>query len=211
MEFGMVSISLLVVAAGLVLLGLKLLFATGWFVHFLRGFGGFGLIAVAAVIVMVGLNLTSYAQLEEKQDLANVSFSKLNEQSYEATVVSVNGGVEYKFTVEGDMWQINSRVLKLAASSTPFYKLDSISGRYYSLEQQRSSAQSVSVVPDTGIGLDLWTWFKNKNVGLIVTSLQKSQYLPMADGAVYSVSAGENGLQSAPVNEAAKSIDNEWQ
>ncbi len=210
MEFSMVSITLLVLAAGLILMGLRLLFATNWFLQFLRGFAGFGLILCAAIIIMVGLNLASYAQIAENHDLANISFTKINEQSYEAAVVSVQTGKEFKFTVDGDMWQVTGRVLSLSGAS-PFYKLESISGRYYSLEQQRTSAQNINTMPDESIGIDLWNWFKGKDVGFISTSVYKSKFLPLADGAVFSVSIGKIDLQSEPVNEAAKAINKEWQ
>jgi hypothetical protein len=209
MVFGMFSITLLVVAAALILLGLKLLFHANWFMQFLRGFAGFGLITVATLIIMVGLNLASYAQISEKQDLANISFTKVNEQTYEATLVSVSSGEETKFTIEGDMWQVSGRVLTLFGS--PFYRLDSLAGRYYTLEQQRSSAESINIMPDNSIGLDLWGWFKGKDVGLISTAVYKTRFLPLADGAVFTVSIGEFELLSAPVNDAAKSINSEWQ
>lgn len=210
MEFSMFSITLLVVAAVLILAGLKLLFRADWFLQFLRGFAGFGLIGIAIIIILSGLNLNSYAQLANGQDLSTISFTKVNEQTYEASVVSVHGGEEYKFTIEGDMWQVNSRVLKVAGTA-PFYKLENIAGRYYSIEQQRTSAQNMNTVPDISIGLNLWELFKGKDVGLISTALYKSQFLPMADGAVFSVSIGDFDLESTPVNEAATTIFKEWQ
>jgi hypothetical protein len=211
MEFGFVSIVLLFIATCFVLLGFKLLLATGWFVNFLRGFAGFGLLLLAFIVVMVGLNLASYAQLDEGQDIATVSFTKVDEQSYEASIVSVHGGIESKATVSGDMFQVNSRVLNLIGISTPFYKVENIIGRYYSLEQQRNSPQGLQTLPDTGIGIDLWTWFKGKSVGVVSTSLQKSGFLPMVDGAVFSVSIDQFGLKSTPVNDAARNSNNEWQ
>lgn len=210
MEFGFFTIVLLVISGVLVLSGLRLLIATGWFMQFLRGFAGFGQILLAVFIILVGLNLASYSHIDEKQDLANISFKKLNEQQYEATIADVKGGTEDKFTVDGDMWQVTSRALKVLGSSTQFYKLDAIAGRYYSLEQQRTSALSFSNLPDNSIGVDLWGWFKGKNAGLLKGNELKSKFYPMSDGAVFSISIGSQSLEASPANAEAKKIVSEW-
>jgi hypothetical protein len=207
MEFGFVSIVLLILAGVLILSGLRLLIATGWLLPFLRGFAGFGQILLAVVILFVGLNLASYAHLEQKQDIASVSFKKTDEQRFEATVMSVHGGQIDKFTIDGDMWQISARSMKLLGSSTPFYKLEQVSGRYFTLEQQRSSAVSVGLIADKGIGLDLGALLKNKDVAIVSTSEVKTKFFPMSDGAVYSVSVGAQSLETIPVNEEAKAIN----
>ena len=57
MDFGFVSISLLILATVMTLGGLKLLIKKNWLLQFLRGFSGFGLIVFAFIIVMIGVNL----------------------------------------------------------------------------------------------------------------------------------------------------------
>ena len=208
----MITIVLLVISALLILLGLKLLLKKDWLIQFLRGFAGFGLLLIAFLLTMSGLNITSYSQLAEGQPIANVSFVKLNEQSFQTTVVNVQTGVQQEFSIDGDQWQVDARVLRLSlAGKTPFYKLERISGRYYSLEQERSNLKSAYQLNDNSIGFDLWSIFKGKNLGLIKANYGSATYMPMADGATFSVEIGVSGLQVKPVNDQAKHIVNEWQ
>lgn len=212
MEFGVVTIVLLTFAAVLILAGLKLLFKPNWFIQFLRGFAGFGLLLVATGTILSALNLASYSQLQEGEDIANVSFTKQNEQSFQATVVNIQTGAQNAFVIDGDMWQIDARVLRVAfAGSTPFYKLDRISGRYYSLEQERSSPKTVFSLAGESVGFDLWRLFKGSDMGIISADYGSATFLPMADGAVFTVSIGVSGLQAKPVNSEAQHIVNEWQ
>ena len=211
MDFGLVSISLLIIAALLVMVGLKLLIKRNYFLQFLRGFTGFTLLTLAFIIIMSGLNIATYSQLNHGEEIANISFTKLNDQLYEATVVNVQTGATNKFEIDGDMWQIDARVLKLFLSSTPFYKLERISGRYYSLDQERTNSRSVYPLEGKSMGFDLWLMFKKKNIGLLSASYGSATYLPMAHEATFSVSIGESGLVSKPVNSTANAIVNEWQ
>lgn len=211
MDFGLVSISLLTVAAILILVGLKLLFKRNWLVQFLRGFCGFGLLLIAFIIIMSGLNIASYAQLSVGEEIANISFKKVNEQNFDATVVNVQTGQFETFNIDGDMWQVDARVLKLFLSSTPFYKLERISGRYYSLDQERSNSRSVYPLTGQSVGFDLWSIFKGQNIGLLSANYGSATFLPMANDSVFTVSIGASGLVSKPVNSTAQSIVNEWQ
>lgn len=210
MDFGFVSIALLVLSAVLVLLGLKILFKRHWFLQFLRGFSGFVLLLTALVIVLSSLNIATYSQLSKGQTIANISFSQTAPQEFEAVVVNVTNGSETTYTLYGDMWQMDARILRLAMVAKPYYKLDRISGRYYLLEQERSSVRSVHDLQQDNIGIDLWALFKGKSLGLIAADYGSATYSPMADGAVYTIDIGVNGLQAKPVNDAARNIVNEW-
>ena len=211
MDFGLVSVSLLIIAAVLILVGLKLLIKRNYFIQFLRGFAGFGLLSLAFIIIMSGLNIASYSQLSQGEQIANISFKKVNNQNYDATVVNVQTGEQSSFNIDGDMWQVDARVLKLFLSSTPFYKLERISGRYYSLDQERTNNRSVYPLTGQSMGFDLWSIFKGSSIGLLSASYGSATYLPMADDAVFTVSIGSSGLVSKPVNTSASAIVNEWQ
>ena len=211
MDFGLVSISLLIIAALLILAGLKLLFKRNWFIQFLRGFGGFGLLLLAFIIIMSGLNIATYSQLSTGEEIANISFKKVNNQNFDAVVVNVQTGEQSTFNIDGDMWQVDARVLKLFLSSTPFYKLERISGRYYSLDQERTNNRSVYPLAGQSMGFDLWSMFQGQSIGLLSANYGSATFLPMADDSVFSVSIGSSGLVSKPVNSTAKSIVNEWQ
>jgi len=211
MDFGLVSVSLLIIAAVLILVGLKLLIKRNYIVQFLRGFAGFGLLLFAFLIIMSGLNIATYSQLGKGEEIANISFKKVNNQNFDATVVNVQTGISTTFNIDGDMWQMDARVLKLFMSATPFYKLERISGRYYSLDQERTNNRSVYPLEGQTMGFDLWSMFKGQNFGILSAGYGSATFLPMADDAVFSVSIGSSGLISEPVNSTANSIVNDWQ
>ena len=211
MEFGLVTISLLVVSALLVLGGLKLLISNGWFLHFLRGFAGFTSLLLALLIVMSGLNIASYSELTEGQQLANVSFTQIAPQNFEVTVTNLQNGMEQKVTIDGDLWQAETRVLELAFAPASFFHIDQINGKFYSLDQEQTNLRNTYPVAGETAGLDLWSLFSERSIGILWTRKEKSSFQPMADGAVFSVSVGKKkGLVSRPVNEAANAIVNEW-
>ena len=211
MAFGTVSIILIILAAGLILAGIYLMIAKDWFLQFLRGFAAFGLIALAVLIIMAGLNLASYAQLQKGSELATITFTKVNEQMFDVSVVDVLTGNENKYTLEGDLWQLESRQIYVAGSSTPFYMPERISGRYFSIEQQRLSTPNTYTLPDKSIGINLWAMFAQRNIGIVNGAIAKTQYIAMGDGATYSVRAGgDNDLAVKAVNDAAVSAMEEW-
>ena len=82
MEFGLVTISLLVIAAVFVLLGLKLLGRKGWILGFLRGALGLACLLWAVFLLMSGLSIASYVELKDGQVLANVGFKQRADQSF---------------------------------------------------------------------------------------------------------------------------------
>lgn len=212
MEFGLVTVSLLVVAALLVLAGLKLLFKTNWFLQFLRGFFGFGFLLLAFLLILSGLNIATYSQLADGQEIANISFARVANQSYEATIVNVKTGEQQKITLEGDQWQVDARILALAFTSTPFYKLEGISGRYYSLDQELTNNRKFHPITGQSMGIDLWSLFEGRDIGILSATYAKSTtYLPMGDDTLFSISVDRTGLVLAPVNASAKAIVNEWQ
>lgn len=210
MEFGIVSISLLVISALLIMLGIKILFRRNWFLHFLRGFAGFSLLLLALLVTLSGLNIATYQQFKQGQAVANISFTRTAGQQYEAELVNVNSGQQSTWLINGDMWQVDARILRLALVSRPFYKLDRISGRFYSLEQERSSPRSVYSLAEHEAGIDLWSLLKDRSIGLVSADYGSATYSPMADGAVYAIVVGVDGLRAEPVNDAARQIVNEW-
>src|SRR5690606_6282578 len=109
MDFGFISITLLVLSAVFVLLGLKILFKRHWFLPFLRGFSGFSLLILATVAVLVSVNIASYHQLAVGRTLANVSFTQQGPQVFEAVVVNAADGMRSTYVIYGDMWQADAR------------------------------------------------------------------------------------------------------
>jgi len=101
----------------------------------------------------------------------------------------------------------------------PGYRLDRLSGRYYSLEDERNKQRTVYDLSHAanplvlGLELDVWRWLKNSDLLLAIVdaSYSSATYLPMADGAEFSVTLGASGLVARPLNGAAKAAVSQWQ
>ncbi|MNR57062.1 hypothetical protein D3C85_1777630 [compost metagenome] len=61
-------------------------------------------------------------------------------------------------------------------------------------------------------GIDLWRWLRlaQRDFFLFLPEAQRVTYLPMADGAVYSVSLSPTGLMAEPLNQAATEALKSW-
>lgn len=210
MDFGVVSIILIVLAAVFVLAASKLLFKRHWFLAFLRGFVGFSLLGLALLSVMLSLNIATYKPLSEGQVLAHISFSETAPQRYQALIMETGKGQETSYELRGDMWQIGAHSLKIAMLSKPYYQLNSLQARYYALEQETNLGEKPFALQNSTAGLDIWRIFAGKKAAIVNASKQTTSFLPIADGAVYTVTVAKKGLLIKPSNDAAKSVMDEW-
>lgn len=200
----------LVIALLFALVAIKFLARTDWILGFLRGSFGVSLILIAAVMIYAALDLRYYIAGGEESTVATVSFEQLEAQYFEATVSQLDGE-SVVYPIYGDLWQMKAGVLRWNLSLPfidirPGYRLQAISGRYYSLEQERTSNTSDhDMNPVTG-PLDLWQWLKDRpgaNI-LLTAELSEIRYIPMSDGALYKVVGSKKGLQVVPLNQRAK-------
>lgn len=212
-------IALLVVLAGLLSLfySSRLLLDGSWWRGFLRGCGGIVLVAVGAVAVLVALDILGYKHAYMDRPVATISFERLGEQSYRAVLVETDG-TEQRYDILGDQWQMDARILRwnsLFASmgAQPAYRLDRLGGRYFSLEKERQANRSVySLTEHETLGMDLWPLMQSASSWLPLSAQYGSAtYMPMEDGALYSVSLTASGLIAKPMNEPAKAAIKRWQ
>lgn len=218
MFFGAFAIISFFVAIVAIYLGGKLLIKSGWIVGWVRGCVGLCLIFASAVMVLAALDVLSYKQLAVEKPVATVSFEKTNEQEFQAALVLVEEGVESEFQIFGDQWQIDARVIRWQGvfkifGTQPVYRLDRLSGRYYSLEDERRKERSAHQLDASEYGFDMWHWLKEN--GQLLPWMQavygSATYLPMEDGAIYEVSLTSSGLAAKPLNKIAEGAISRWQ
>jgi hypothetical protein len=168
-----------------------------------------GFLGIAGLIFVVGTNLHTYARLTYETPLAELIFESRGPQRFRATITRIPSGDRQVFMMNGDEWQLDARVLKWRGWATLLgldaqYRLERLSGRYRTIEQERSAARSVYGLSDNP-GIDLWTWAQAHPDWLpFVDSIYGSAtFLPMADGARYRVSLTQSGLIARAVNSAA--------
>lgn len=209
---------------GLVLLlkGLGALFKGRVFAGLLGGVGGAGFLAAAMIATLLAMDVQTYARLTYERPVATIQTRQLGPQYFEATVIQPERGEDMPaatnlYPLHGDEWRIEAQVLKWKPWANVLgldtqYRLDRLSGRYQSIEQEINGARSVHplAIDDGGNGLPwrLSTWDTARKyrryVDAVDTLYGGAAYMPMADGARYEVWITQSGLVARPVNEAAR-------
>lgn len=212
-------LAIIVTLLGLAAVGasLRFLIRPGWLFGWLRGTGGLLLVAFGTVLAMAAFDLYSYEQIVAEKSVATVSFRQLEPQRYEALLVDSEGR-ESRYQLAGDQWQLDARLLKwpnsLAAIGVkPGYRLDRISGRYYSLDQERNGKRTVYSLNQSPLGVDVWTFFRGRGdwFKLVDAVYGSATFVPMADDALYEVLLSNTGLMARPLNEPAQAAIHHWE
>ncbi len=209
----LLPISCVVLALLLLFAALRLMGRFQWLLAWARGMAGLLLLLAAVVVAVFGYDLLSYREGAYDQLVANLSFEQTGRQSYEAVLVNAQGD-ESRYQLSGDQWQLDARILKWTNGipAKPLYRMDRISGRYLSLEEERNLPGSVyNVGPDSGY-IDAWDTVRQHHLlfPFIDALYGSASYLPMVDGAIYSISLGQHGLIGRPLNEAASVALGGW-
>jgi len=212
--FASITILLAIIA---IYFGLRMFGRGGWLLAWLRGTFALGLVAFAILLVLIGLDLYSYKQLMSHKPLGTISFTQDAEQEYTATLTLLDKDGEETYKIYGDQWQIDARIISWGgpfrmAGAKPGYRLDRLSGRYYSLEDEHRKQRSVHQLDSSHYWVDFWGWLqKNGSYFPLMDAVYGSAtYLPMEDGAFYRISLSTNGLVAEPMNEVAESAVRRW-
>lgn len=188
-------------------------------VHLVSGtmFMLFGIVIVlaAGLAALVAMNLYTYARLTHEQEAARVSVRQLGERRYVLSVQPYKAPARH-YEMRGDEWQVDARVLKWSGMGNligldTVYRLERLSGRYSDITLERNAQRTVySLAEDPG--LDLWSLINKhyRYVPFADALYGSAAYVPMAEGAEYTVSVSTTGLLVRPGNEAAKKALGGW-
>lgn len=217
MIFGAFAIICFILALLTLYFSARILGKFGWIFEWLRGMAGLALVALAVMFILVAIDLVSYKEVFNDKPLLTVSIAKKGEQQYDITLLDIDKSTEETYEVFGDQWQVDARVIRWQGfiamfGAKPGYRLDRLSGRYYSLEDEHRKTRSAHALSSSSFGLDMWAWV-HENGGfmpLFDAVYGSAAYLPMQDGAIFEVSLGVTGLAARPVNSTAEEAVNRW-
>lgn len=210
MIYTLFSILLAVIAAFLLYKTLRFLWRNDWFMGWFRGMIGLSFLAVTVVIGLIAWDIYSYKQLTSEEHVCNISFQKIEDQHFMATLTDRDGKAQ-QFDLRGDQWQLDARIVKWKGwmakwGVKPAYRLDRISGRYFDLEKETSATRTAHAVNASVQNMDVWL-FINKHaswISVVDAIYGNAAYLPMKDKANFDVTLSNTGLVVRPGNEAAR-------
>ena len=144
-------------------------------------------LALAAAVALVAMNLYTYARLTHEQEAARITGRQLGPRHFAVSVQPKNAPVRH-FELRGDEWQIDARVLKWRGLGSllgfdTVYRFERLSGRYADNDLERKAPRSVHALSPQGT-VDFWQLLK-KYHGTV----------PLAD-ALYGSAASAIGAQS---------------
>lgn len=215
----MIVIEVLLVILGLIALyfARKFLGGNRWVMGWVRGSIGLAFVLVAALIFLVVKDFLSYKNLLDETALVTLSIEKKGEQTYTVEVDFLVEAIHEVYEIKGDLWQMDAKIIRWlgvfrAMGIKPGYKLDRLSGRYYSLEEERREDRTVYQLQEEEFGIDVWSWLQtNQDIVPWVDAVYGSAtYLPLEDGAIYKVNLSSTGLVAVPVNKIAKEAVGQW-
>ena len=182
----------------------------------LEGLTGLLLLALAALVGAIAMNLYTYQILVQEQPVAEVRFEALGPQYFRVYLLP-EAGTSQVLELRGDQWQIDARVLKWHGLANLFgmktaYRLERLSGRYSNVQQERQGIRSVYRL-DNDKGIDLWALVQKSERKLpwLDAVYGSAAYMPMVDKARYRVSISNSGLVVRADNAIAQKAIDAWQ
>jgi len=177
--------------------------------------GGAATAALATAGFMLFVSYLGYSRLTGEQLVGDIQFTRTAPGEYTARLMQ-EGRLDRLFTLRGDEWQLDARIITWKPPATilgldPAYQLERLSGRYASVEAERSAERTVHALSGEH-GLDFWSLahrFPAFAPG-IDAYYGTATYLPMADGARFRVTLSRDALIARPVNERARQAVGDW-
>ncbi len=216
MLYTLVALVIILFGAYIAFRALKVLWLSSWFVGWVTGMFGLALLALGIGVGIVAYDVYSYKQILVGQPVATINFEAIEEQYFDAVIVDANGK-QQRFSLHGDQWQLDARVIKWQGyfsgfNIKPAFRLDRLSGRYYDIHKETVEKRSTFSIVKSLLQLDLWLliheqakWFP-----VLDASYGTARYMPMKNGALYEISLSNTGLNVRPLNDVASKAIAEW-
>lgn len=213
------------VVAPLVVAGLGLLvfvFGAGSMIRGRFARGGIGLGSGGALAIAglgagtIGINLQSYQRLTYEVPLAEVSVQAVSpaQKIYRVSVKRLDMAARVQnCTLQGDAWEIGGRFQKWKAWANELglnatYTLDQISNRYYRAAEGNGKTITAcdinGPVPEVNQFFPKpWLEWALSNMKLKERYFGSASFMPMVDGAKYTVIATQFGFNAQSANPVA--------
>ena len=216
MLYTLVALVIILIAAYIAYSALKVLWLNSWFIGWLTGMFGLCLLTLGLFIGLIAYDVFSYKQITVGQPVITINFERIEDQYFDALVAGTDGKQE-RFSLRGDQWQLDTRIIKWQGYFASFniksaYRLERLSGRYYDIHKETTEKRSSFLIVKSLLGLDIWQLIHDhpKYFPVLDASYGTARYFPMKDGALYEISLSNTGLNIRPLNDVASKAIEEW-
>ena len=203
-----ISLCLCLLCAILFISVLRALSKKQWF-KAVRRFSAAALIfAISIAILSLLSNLYTYSVFSFEEKVATLNIKAVSQGSYEVTLLLPNGE-SHDYRINGDQWMLGAQVLVynnlgqyLGLHSR--YQLSRLEGLYNDNVQEQTAAHTAyTLIQYNPPAWQFWTRI-NLLPFLVKTVYGSAVYMPLVDGASYSVKLTQTGLMALPENTIAK-------
>ncbi len=173
------------------------------------------LLAASAVAVAILAHVYTYQRLTHERLVADIVIERLGHQHYKVRLLTAPTQQRI-YDLKGDQWQLDARILKWHGWANvlgldTLYRLERLSSRYSDVQQARNVPHDAHALSRRG-GIDLWQLAQKYGSWLpgIDARYGNATYMPLGNGARYSVYITSSGLITRPANAIAKALVESW-
>lgn len=172
--------------------------------------------AVTSMIATVIIDESTIKRLTKEHTIATIEFKNIGKQRFRVSFIESHQlPVEYE--LYGDQWQIGARVMKWNGFAAkmglkPMYQFERLSGRYESVTQEINEQRSVYALTEVEKGNSIWDYLieYQEYIPWLDSQYGSATYMPMKDGAVYTIKLSQGGLLARPRNHVATQSIKQW-
>jgi len=177
---------------------------------------GIVFLSAAAMLFLVSSNVHTYERLVFEQPIASINFHKISSKHFSVELKELVSGESWFYELRGDEWQLDAQILTWHGYANllgldSYYRLHRLSGRYADINEERKAPHTVHGLAAEE-RIDLWSYANEYRnwISMVDATYGSAVFLPMNDGARYSVSISRNGLVARPDNAVAKEAVSNW-
>ena len=213
MSYPMAMIVLACIGAVLILIALAFFRNPRWLLGWIKGMLVLVLIAGGLYGIAVAMELRHYQALSHMETIGSLRTEAIGDQTWRVRLEQPGQAAE-SWTINGDEWQLDARIIRFGGpfgwlGVKPGYRFERISGRYRSLEQERTGERTVESIGGESWP-DLWALDQTWNLPFVEGVYGSAAYMPLRDGALYDIRLSSSGLVPVPVNDEARSAVRLW-
>lgn len=213
MSYSMAILVLFGLGGILILIGLAFFLRPQWLLGWIKGMFVLVLVAGGLYGIAVAMELRHYQALSHMETIGSLGIDAVGDQTWRVRL-DQPGQSAQSWTINGDEWQLDARIIRFEGpfgwlGVKPGYRLERISGRYLSLDQERNGNRTVEAVGDESWP-DLWQLDQTWNLPFMEGLYGSATYMPLKDGALYDIRLSSSGLVAVPVNEEARAAVRLW-